>query len=533
MSQIYKKNTGGSSGGIVTIDGDVGSVTGTTVDLFAHSGSASCGSSVSFTAASATEMDLVVTDASSNTIVGQGSGSAGAILGSSNTGFGTTVLAELNNASAQFNTAVGYTAMFSNVAGSDNTCVGAFSFTNGTGSGNTALGLQCLSSAVNANNNTCVGNSSLQNLGTGGNNIVISDVNGASSYTTTESSNIIIGSIGVIGDNNTIRIGTQGSSTSEQDACYIAGIAGVSVSNLNLVTINTSTGQLGSEPSSVGGITTIDGDSGGGITGSTVTIYANTSSNNCGSSVSFSTSGTTSTLNVTDSNSNTIIGGLAGNSSVSGTSNVGVGYEALHGLTSGTGNVSIGLGSLQRITTGSDNTCIGVDAGLNYSTGSESNNILLGAAVLGTASESNVIRIGNNGSGSGQQNKCFVAGIAGITVTGSAVLCSATGQLGDVSSSIRFKENIESIIDSSDLYGLNPVSFNYKYEEEKTLHYGLIAEEVDKVMPNLVIYDKDNLPYSIKYHEMPALLLVEIKNLKSEIEELKKIIIKNDQYYNR
>ena len=191
------------------------------------------------------------------------------------------------------------------------------------------------------------------------------------------------------------------------------------------------------------------------------------------------------------------------------------------------------MGSLQRITTGSDNTCIGVDAGLNYSTGSESNNILLGAAVLGTASESNVIRIGNNGSGSGQQNKCFVAGIAGITVTGSAVLCSATGQLGDVSSSIRFKENIESIIDSSDLYGLNPVSFNYKYEEEKTLHYGLIAEEVDKVMPNLVIYDKDNLPYSIKYHEMPALLLVEIKNLKSEIEELKKIIIKNDQYYNR
>lgn len=282
-----------------------------------------------------------------------------------------------------------------------------------------------------------------------------------------------------------------------------------------------------------GGITTIDGDSGGGITGSTVTIYANTSSNNCGSSVSFSTSGTTSTLNVTDSSSNTIIGGLAGNSSVSGTNNVGVGYEALHGLTSGTGNVSIGLGSLQRITTGSDNTCIGVDAGLNYSTGSESNNILLGAVVLGTASESNVIRIGNNGSGSGQQNKCFVAGIAGITVTGSAVLCSATGQLGDVSSSIRFKENIESIIDSSDLYGLNPVSFNYKYEEEKTLHYGLIAEEVDKVMPNLVIYDKDNLPYSIKYHEMPALLLVEIKNLKSEIEELKKIIIKNDQYYNR
>jgi len=251
MSQIYKKNTGGSSGGIVTIDGDVGSVTGTTVDLFAHSGSASCGSSVSFTAASATEMDLVVTDASSNTIVGQGSGSAGAILGSSNTGFGTTVLAKLNNASAQFNTAVGYTAMFSNVAGADNTCVGAFSFTNGTGSGNTALGFQCLSSAVNANNNTCVGNSSLQNLGTGGNNIVISDVNGASSYTTTESSNIIIGSIGVIGDNNTIRIGTQGSSTSEQDTCYIAGIAGVSVSNLNLVTINTSTGQLGSEPSSV------------------------------------------------------------------------------------------------------------------------------------------------------------------------------------------------------------------------------------------------------------------------------------------
>lgn len=142
------------------------------------------------------------------------------------------------------------------------------------------------------------------------------------------------------------------------------------------------------------------------------------------------------------------------------------------------------------------------------------------------AAESNTIRIGTNGTGSGQQNSCFIAGITGVTVTGIAVLCSTSGQLGTVSSSLRFKENVVDMGDeSSRLYDLRPVLFNFKEDPEKKMASGLIAEEVDKVMPDLVVYDEDNMPYSVKYHELPAMLLNEIKKLKSRIEELEKRIV--------
>ncbi len=114
-----------------------------------------------------------------------------------------------------------------------------------------------------------------------------------------------------------------------------------------------------------------------------------------------------------------------------------------------------------------------------------------------------------------------MAGIHGATVTGSAVLVSTTGQLGDIVSSIKVKENIEDISKTKQsILDCRPVSFNYKSDDQKTKCFGMIAEEVEKVFPDLVLY-KDGEPYSIKYHEMPALLLNEIQNLKKEIAELK------------
>lgn len=212
-----------------------------------------------------------------------------------------------------------------------------------------------------------------------------------------------------------------------------------------------------------GGIETINGDV-GSITGSTVTIFANNATNNSGSTVEFVNSGTVSTFNVTDGAQNTIIGNGSGNlastgaqntavgafnlSSVTngaqntacgndilgacttGGGNTGIGFGVMGTLTSGNNNIGVGFeGVLAGITTGVDNIAFGQNCGQAY-TSSESDNILFNN--LGVVGESHIIRIGTQGSGSGQQDKAFVAGITGVTIPGSPVAVSSTGQLSDL-----------------------------------------------------------------------------------------------------
>ena len=105
---------------------------------------------------------------------------------------------------------------------------------------------------------------------------------------------------------------------------------------------------------------------------------------------------------------------------------------------------------------------------------------------------------------------------------GSAVLCSALGELGTVVSSIKYKENIEDFKENISILNLRPVEFNYKKDKEKQKQYGLIAEEVHHNFPYLCLYNEKNEPESVKYHELPIFLLNEIKKLKLEIENLKK-----------
>jgi hypothetical protein len=140
----------------------------------------------------------------------------------------------------------------------------------------------------------------------------------------------------------------------------------------------------------------------------------------------------------------------------------------------------------------------------------------------GTAAESHVLRIGaGTGTSTQQLNKAFISGIQGITVTGTAVLVSSSDQLGIAVSSRKYKDNIEDMGDKSEaLYKLRPTTFTYK--ESTETRYGLIAEEVAEVFPNLVVYDKSGDPQTVMYHELPALLLNEIQKLKKEIDELKK-----------
>lgn len=189
-------------------------------------------------------------------------------------------------------------------------------------------------------------------------------------------------------------------------------------------------------------------------------------------------------------------------------------------INSGGNNCALGYATLNNLTTGSYNCAIGGSSGTNY-TSSESSNILINNS--GTVSESNVCRIGaGTGTSFQQLNATYISGIQGITVTGSAVLVSSSDQLGIAVSSARFKENIADMNDySSPVLKLRPTTFNYTVGEDHSLQGGLIAEEVAEVMPSLVVYDKEGLPQTVKYHDLPVLLLNELQKLNKRIEELK------------
>ncbi len=301
--------------------------------------------------------------------------------------------------------------------------------------------------------------------------------------------------------------------------------------NGNVLTSN-GTNWVSSAPSS-GGITTINGDS-GSATGSAVTLQAFTGGN-AGATIKFAAGSSTINFNVVDVNDNLMLGRVAGNSSESGSWNIGLGTGALNALTNGSfntctgftsglliaggsANTAYGYTSLAGITTGVGNHVFGYLSGNAY-TGAESQNILICNG--GVNGESNVLRIGNNGTGSLQQNKCYISGITGATVTGTAVLCAADGQLGTIASSRRYKENIIDIPQERTVLKLRPVEFNYKSDTLKNKIFGLIAEEIHDAFPELCFY-RDGEPDSVKYHELPVLLLKEIQRLNKRIENLEK-----------
>lgn len=215
---------------------------------------------------------------------------------------------------------------------------------------------------------------------------------------------------------------------------------------------------------------------------------------------------------------NTVIGFAGGYRISTGTDNTIMGYNVAPFITTGTYNTAIGDSALSSLSTGSYNTCLGYNSGNGYATGTEASNICIGAA--GTSGESHVLRIGTAGSGNGQVSTCYIAGISGVTVTGTAVLCSSSGQLGTIASSIRYKENINPIKDEISVINLSVKSFNYKDDPSKSTHYGLIAEEVDADFPYLCFYDDQGRPESVKYHELCVFLLAEVQRLNKRIQVL-------------
>jgi Chaperone of endosialidase len=215
------------------------------------------------------------------------------------------------------------------------------------------------------------------------------------------------------------------------------------------------------------------------------------------------------------SHDNTAVGEAALYSNTLGTANTANGVDALYANTAGNENTAIGYSALSR-NGGSNNIGIGVEAGYFAATGS--NNIEIGNA--GLAADTGVIRIGTQGT----QRFTQIAGISGVHVTGGAqVLVNARGQLGVASSSIRYKENVNPMGDASDkLFALRPVTFQYKEAEEdgsKPVQYGLIAEEVDKVMPDLVVYNEQGQPETVAYQTPAPLLLNELQKAHKQMEQ--------------
>jgi hypothetical protein len=216
---------------------------------------------------------------------------------------------------------------------------------------------------------------------------------------------------------------------------------------------------------------------------------------------------------------NTALGYLALFSN-NGSYNTASGMNALRGNTTGSNNTAVGGLALESNTTGSFNIGIGYYAGA--SVGSGSNNIEIGSSGTngdGTAANSGVIRIGTVG----QQTSAYIAGISGVTASGGAeVFVNSNGQLGTVTSSRRFKEQITDMGDtSSKLLELHPVNFFYKPQYDDGSHllqYGLIAEDVAKVYPEMVAYDKDGQLLTVKYQMLAPMLLNEVQKQNAQLQ---------------
>jgi hypothetical protein len=242
---------------------------------------------------------------------------------------------------------------------------------------------------------------------------------------------------------------------------------------------------------------------------------------------------------------NTFLGANAGNFDTRTFSNTGLGDSVLHNIRQGRNNTAIGHGALAADRDGGANTAVGLrslassdesfntavgyralwrstgryniaigsEAGAEVTTGSD--NIYVGSS--GAANDSATIRIGDS-----SQKKTFIAGISGVNVNGAQVVVDQNGQLGIKQSSRQFKYDIQNMGYASDkLHQLRPVTFRYKQAGSDGSHpieYGLIAEEVAEVYPELVQYAPTGDANTVLYHVLPAMLLNEVQKQHQQIE---------------
>jgi hypothetical protein len=333
------------------------------------------------------------------------------------------------------------------------------------------------------------------------------------------------------------------------------GVSGVILSTGNLLV---STGNI---TSTLGNIVATNGGVGAGTTvsaGTTVTAGTNLSST--AGNLTLPTTATAAgqiTINgrlfmhnYGYNQSNTFLGDSAGNLAIvntnndRGINNTGIGADSLNdlvgtnagearantaigrssgaALTSGSYNVIVGSSAADGMTQGTYNTLIGTNVASAYNS-NESYNIVLGYGVAGTAGEGHILRIGNGtGTGVGQIDATYISGIYDKVIGGTqhAVYIDNVGKLGKAASSLVYKKNIVDMTGSEAIYNLRPVNFVFKDDPAENKQYGLIAEEVAPIFPELVGYDSVGAPNSVFYERLPAILLNEIIKLRARIEAL-------------
>jgi hypothetical protein len=217
---------------------------------------------------------------------------------------------------------------------------------------------------------------------------------------------------------------------------------------------------------------------------------------------------------------NTANGASALSSNTSGNFNTATGVNALGSNIDGDNNTAHGLGALHSNTAGSSNTAIGINAlGSNIS---GAGNVALGInAGNNVGSADNVICIGHGGAD--VSNTCYIGNIRGVTtgqMNAVPVLIDAVGQLGTANSSGRFKKEIKPMENASDvILALKPVTFRYKSDTTGTPQFGLIAEEVAAVNPDLVVRDDKGEIYTVRYDAVNAMLLNEFLKEHRKVEQ--------------
>ena len=384
------------------------------------------------------------------------------------TGNGNTVMghhALLSNTEGWHNTAIGNRALVSDLGGSGwyNTAVGSIALASNTdGSENTAVGFLALSSNTTASGNTAVGSYALDENTTGTDNTAIGVL--ALEANTTGSNNTANGANALF--SNT----TGGYNTATGDSALY--------------------GPGPFEPPSTGSFNVADGSR---------ALFSNsTGSSNVANGFYAMYTNTTGSFNAANGANaleyNTIGGG-----------NVANGGFALFTNTTGMNNVAEGFDALFNNTTGNNNIGIGIGAGGALTTGD--NNIDIGNA--GVAGESAKIRIGTKPT----HKNTYIAGIHGVTVArGIGVIIDSAGHLGTTTSSARFKDKIQPMDKASEaILALEPVTFRYRQEldPEQVPQFGLVAEQVAKVNPDLVARDEEGKPYTVRYEAVNAMLLNE------------------------
>jgi len=429
-----------------------------------------------------------------------------------NTGVGFSALRSLDPFanSGLYNTAVGNLALSSDVSGDQHTAVGGRAALEVTGSDNTAIGYYSLGNNKSGVENTAMGSFALHGS---------FDANGA---TSTGSYNTATGAYAMFSDS------TGGSNTADggralyfNDTGYLNVAVGAQAMYQNrdghdntaagVEALHENTSGVGN--TALGRAALFNNGQGGSNTATGLqSLYSNT---NGYYNVA---DGSGALYNNVTGGSNTAVGTNALERNTSSNFNAAFGTNALY-YNTGPQNTAIGENALLQNIGGGNNVAVGFQAGQNLTTGS--NNIVIGAGLLGKARDANKITIGKQGT----QTATYIAGIYGKTVasgTRVGVMIDSAGKLGTVVSSARFKDAIKPMNRASEaILALKPVTFRYKEEldPDKIPQFGLIAEEVEKVDPDLIVRDEDGKVMTVRYEAVNAMLLNEFLKEHRKVEE--------------